>query len=168
MLNKQVLIVDNDEISKEHLNSTLDKTKWSFENNHIALLTFEHRKKYIEEKFKCIEMIYPPEKFCIKRYKIAFQLLKERKRNLDFIILTSLDITPMIVALFFTRANVCLFNRWNQWWSIRQRTTVDLIKIPIAIAWFAVIVARNITVFIYLLFSAFFFWLKRFFLFKRA
>ncbi len=169
VINRTVLIVDNDYISKEHLNSLLWNCRKNFANTHIVLLTFEPRRKYIGDEFKDdVEFVYPSGKTLLKRYQIAIQMFKERKRNFDFIILTSLDITPIIVSIFFTRAQVWLFNQWNQWWSLRQRIAGDLIKFPLGLAWFIFIGIRNSIIFLYLLFSVGLFWLRRFLPFRKA
>ncbi len=169
VLNRTALIVDNDNISKEHLNSTLWNARKNFANTHLVLLTFESRRKYIGDDFKEeMEMVYPSEKIWIRRYQIAIQIFKERNRNFDFIILTSLDITPIIVAIFFTRAEVWLFNQCNQWWSLRQRTVGDVIKFPLALIWLIFIGIRNSLIFLYLLFSVGLFWLRRFLPFRKA
>ncbi|MBM3253766.1 MAG: hypothetical protein FJZ16_05910 [Candidatus Omnitrophica bacterium] len=168
ILKQTALIIDNDCISKEHLNLVIENTRKSFSNTHIVLLTFNRRKKYISDEFRDIEIASPDERFWIKRYQIAIWMLKMRDRNFDFIILTSLDISPIIVAMFFTRAQVWLFNQWNQWWLLRQRTAGDLLKIPAALIWLIFIGTRNTIIFLYLLFSVGFFWLKRFFPFRRT
>ncbi len=169
VLKRISLIVDNDNIAKEHLNSVLWKTRENFANTHMVLLTFEQRKRYIGDEFKDeVEIIYPNEKIWIKRYRIAIEMFKLRNRNFDFIILTSLHITPIIVAIFFTRAQVWLFNQWNQWWSLRQRTVGDVFKFPLALIWFVFIGIRNSLIFLYLLFSVGLFWLRRFLPFRKA
>jgi hypothetical protein len=169
IINSTALIIDNDRISKEHLNSLLWNCRKNFANTHIVLLTFEHRRKYIGEEFNNeVELFYPHEQIWAKKYQIAIQMFKERNRDFDYIILTSLDITPIIVALFFTRAQVWLFNQRNQWWSLRQRTVGDLIKIPTMLIWFIFIGARNTIFFLYLLLSVGFFWLRKFLHLKRT
>lgn len=161
IFNRVALIVDDENISKEHLNLALENTKKNFPYTHIVLLTLGSRKHFIGDGFGDIELKYPSEKLLRRRFQILLEMLKLRKRNLDLIVLTNLDITPVIFAMFFTRAQVLLYNKWNQWWTLRQKTVGDWLVVFAAPLWFIFRCLRNLGVLLYLLFSVFIFWLRR-------
>lgn len=128
---RSALIVDNGYGSYRHLGSTINHVKERIYQGKVCVLTFEHRRVFLKRNFPEIEIICPDKKIRIKRYQLAIQMYKLRKNDYDSIILMSLDITPIISALLFVKGRLVLYNRWEQWWSIRFRKPWEfLLTIP--------------------------------------
>jgi len=57
-------------------------------------------------------------------------MFKMRRKQFDFIVLFSLDITPLITSLVFMKTKrVVLYNQWRQWWFLRLRNINDIFKV---------------------------------------
>jgi hypothetical protein len=126
---QRVLVVDNGYATNQQLTEAIAKVKEHLPQDRISVLTFEFRNIFFQREFPDAELIYPDEGIKINRYRIAIQMFKLRKGNYRYIVLLSLDITPIIVALLFTKARVLLYNRYHQWWSLRQRTVGDFLRL---------------------------------------
>ena len=122
VLKRPVLIVDNGYAPCEHLHSTVTETKRRIPDSDVSILALKHRRGFLREKFSDLEIIHPDEQIRIKRYALAIQMFKMRKRSYDFVILMSLDITPTMVAVLFMNSKVLLYNQWHQWWELKFKS----------------------------------------------
>ena len=176
VLKRSVLIVDNGYSSYEHLCSTLTQAQQWIPGSNISVLTFDDRRRFLHENFPDAEVMHPERRIRSKKYQLAIQMFKLRKRGYDFIVLMSLDITPIAVALLFTRSHLFLYNRWNEWYLLRFRNIwefiiakkgADKVKFQdkrntlVGLALFILSLITHIIVFIYLLISAIFIFLYR-------
>ncbi len=127
IIGQSVLVVDNGYSWIGHLESVIAKAGDSFPKAEISVLTLPKRKPALQEQFPALKFILPSEK--LKRYQIALQMLKLRKYKYDFIVLFSLDITPLVASMFFPGSKVVLYNQWGQWWSLRLRNVNEIFKI---------------------------------------
>jgi hypothetical protein len=164
VLKRSVLIVDNGYSSYEHLHSTVVETQRRIVDSDVSVLTFEHRRRFLQENFPDIELIHPNRQIRLKRYALSIQMFKLRKRGYDFVILMSLDITPIIVSILFMNSKVLLYNQWHQWWSLRPKSIEGYL---IAVPKFIFKLIFNIIIFIYLLISVSWIFLKSLFNFFR-
>jgi len=128
ILRQSVLIIDNGYSWLGQLNLAMEIIRDSFPKAEISVLTFPERKSNLQKDFPTFNFILPYENLRPKRYQVALQMLKMRRKKSDFIILFSLDITPIIVALVFLKSKVVLYNQWGQWWSLRLRVVNGVFK----------------------------------------
>jgi hypothetical protein len=152
-LRQSVLVVDNGYSSIGHLTEALYSIKKNLPSAKISAITFEHRIGLFRERFADVEVIFP-QRHLIRRYRIAAEMLGLCKKRFDYIVLLSLDITPIIVALLFTKARVLLYNRYHQWWSLRTKLAQDYLS-------FIPVVLGDIFAFFYLLVVASFIFVRR-------
>jgi len=129
ILDRIALLIDHEAISKEHLNLLLENTKKNFPYTHMVLLSYESRREYLGDVLSEVEIKFVPERIWTKGVFLLVALWGLRKRNFDFIVLPRLDILPLVYALFLTRAEVLLYNQYNQWWKVRQRTLGDWFRV---------------------------------------
>lgn len=121
VLAQKILVVDNGYSPFFQLQSAIEKLKVNLPESEVNILTLKHRKDDIINKFSDINVILADMSWC-KRYQIALQMLKLFRIKFDFIILLSLDITPIIVSLIFMKKrNVVLYNQYFQWWRLGLR-----------------------------------------------
>ncbi len=124
-----VLVVDNGYSWLGHLNSAIERIKNYFPKAEISVMTFEQRKSNLEKDFPTLKFVLPSQELRPKRYRLALQLLKMRKESYDSVILFSLDITPLVIALFFHRSKIILYNQWGQWWCLKLRSITEFFRI---------------------------------------
>ena len=129
VIGQSVLIVDNGYSWLGHVDSAIKRIQNYFPKAEISVLTFSERKSNLEKDFPSVKFILPSQRVILKRYQIALQMLKIGKKRYDFIVLFSLDTTPLIVALIFFKSKVVLYNQWGQWWSLRFRRIEETFKI---------------------------------------
>lgn len=129
IIGQSVLIVDNGYSWIGYLTSSIEKIKDYFPRAELSVLTAPERKSILEKDFSALEFILPSQRLRPKRYQIALQMLKMRKKRYDFIILFSSDITPVIISLFFFKSKVVLYNQWGQWWPLRLRNFSEIFKV---------------------------------------
>lgn len=130
IIGQSILIVDNGYGWLGHLEYAIERIGKYFPKAEISVLTFEQRKSVLEKDFSTLKFILPSEGLRPKRYQIALQMLKMRKTQYDFLVLFSLDITPLIVSLIFMKSKrVVLYNQWRQWWSLRLRNIAEIFKL---------------------------------------
>lgn len=120
-LRRSVLIVDNGYSSQEHLCSVIAETQRRIPSSEVAILSLEHRRSYIQENFSDIKTIFPGKWVRPQRYKLAVKMLSLSRKAYDFVVVMSLDKTPIMVALLFMNARLFLYNRWNEWYLLRFR-----------------------------------------------
>ncbi len=123
------MIVDNGYCWIGQLGSAIERTKNYFPRADISVLTFEERKANLEKDFAALNYIVPSQRLRPKKYQIALQMLMMRKKKYDFIVLSSLDISPLMVALIFLKGKILLYNQWGQWWFLRFRKFREIFKI---------------------------------------
>ncbi|MFA5351401.1 MAG: hypothetical protein WC357_08775 [Candidatus Omnitrophota bacterium] len=122
IIEQSVLIVDNGYGRIKQVEHVINAALKYFPVAKLVILTFEQRKNTLQKLFPELSYIIPSSSSWLKRYKIAKKMLGMRKIRYDFIILLSLDITPLIASLFFLKSEkVILYNQWNQWWSLKLR-----------------------------------------------
>jgi len=85
----------------------------------IEVLTAGKCKEAEEEQ--TISKIIRADKFLINKYRIAWQMFKLGKNNYDYVVLPSLDVTPLVASVLFMHTKVLLNNQWHQWWSLRLK-----------------------------------------------
>lgn len=127
-IRQSVLIVDNGYSFFEQLNYSIKTLMRHFPKAQICILTFEYRKALLEKEFSNLKFIIVNEHSPVQRYQIARDMFKIRKRRFDFVLLLSLDISPLLVSLLFLNSNVILYNQWGQWWAIKLRRIGELFK----------------------------------------
>jgi len=116
-----ILLEDNGYTSVEHILNSIKEINQVFINPKISLLTFRERKHYFQELIP-LERTFTP-KNSTQKYSLALRMLSLRSGNFRYIILTTLDASPLIASLLFPKAKVILYNKWGQWW------TIDLITL---------------------------------------
>lgn len=163
-LRHSILIVDNGYALFGQIVRAIERVKNSLPRAEISVLTLEQRRE-LKDKFPDLKTIKHGE-CIIRRYRLARHMIKLKKNKYDYVILLSLDITPIIVSVLFMNIKVILYNQWHQWWLIESRSVRScLMVIPQFI--------YNIIISIYLLMSVLWIFLKRtlnvlrFSLFKR-
>lgn len=176
LLKRSVLIVDNGYSPYEHLRSTVIQTQLMIAGSDISILTLEHRKESLGKDFPNLKIICPNKQIKFKKYQLAIQMFKLRKKCYNFVVLMSLDKTPLMVSLLFMGSHALLYNRWNEWYLLRFRNIweyialrrgADKIKLQpkrsvfVEVILFIPLLITHIVVFVYLLISAFFIFLRK-------
>ena len=129
IIGQSVLIVDNGYSWVGYLNLAIERIKNYFPRAEISVLASPERKSNLQKGFPGLNYILPSPRLRPKRYQVALQILRMRKKRYDFIILLSLDIIPLIISLFFFKSRVVLYNQWEQWWSLRFRNLSEIFKV---------------------------------------
>ena len=152
ILKNSVLVVDNGCAVFGQIDQAIQKIKASLPMARVSVLALEERGELMPN-FPELEFIKPG-RFMIEKYRIARHMFKLRKNRHDYIILLSLDITPIIISFLLLEGKVLLYNQWHQWWSFKPKSMKGyLMAIPQFIF--------NIIIFVYLLMSVFWIFLKR-------
>ncbi len=150
-LKNSILIVDNGYAVSGQVMLLIQRIKEFIPQAKISVLAIEQRRE-LKDNFPNIEVIKPSE-YIINKYRIARHMLRLRKNKYDYIILLSLDITPIITAILMD-SKMLLYNQWHQWWSFKPNPLRDyLMLIPKFI--------YNVLIFLYLLISVLWIFLKR-------
>lgn len=149
---RKILIIDNGYALFGQIAYPIQRIKECLPLTKISILTFEQRKD-LKNAFPEIDFINPG-KCRIKKYAIARHMLRLRNDRYDYVILLSLDITPIIASVLFMNSRVILCNQWNQWWSIKPKPMRGYLM---AVPQFLL----NIIIFIYLMVSVSWVFLKR-------
>lgn len=150
-LKHSILVIDNGYAPYVHIHCAIERIKKSLPQAKISVLALEQRKE-LKDNFPDLEIIKPGE-CIIKKYSLARHMLRLRKNRYDYIILLSLDITP-IISILFMNSKVLLYNQWHQWWSLKPRSIGGYLAIIPKFIY-------NIIIFIYLLISVSWIFLKR-------
>ena len=90
-----------------------------FINPDITLLTLAERKQDFINAFAQMKLVVVGESN--NRNSLASQMYRMRKDKFNYVVLTALDIIPILISFLFFRVKVLLYNRWHQWWSLRFR-----------------------------------------------
>jgi len=124
-LSDKVLIVDNGYVSYRHLELAIENILMGVDRRNVSVITFEYRRDFIVNRFGDINIIMPQRRR-IRRYEIAHLMFNCRKMHFKQVVILSLDITPIVVSLFFMKCNLILYNRWNQWWQLKLINLKDV------------------------------------------
>lgn len=128
-LRQSVLLVDGSFILPNNLALIIKGAQGRFKNAHFVVLTFQDKKEFIKDSFPEVEVIVPGERIRAAGRRLALQLfLLLLKKRFRFIVLASLDISLVPVSLVFGRCPVILYNRWLEWYRIRRRTLLDILR----------------------------------------
>jgi len=121
-----VLVVDDGRGELGYITTAARKTKTNFINPNISVVTFSDRKHYF------MEIVPHGNIFTVKdpdrRFSLAIQIYRMRKHGFSRIVLTSLDIAPILVSFLFIRGKVFLYNKWHEWWRLSFRTIYGYVK----------------------------------------
>jgi ADP-heptose:LPS heptosyltransferase len=160
-LSQNILIAD-DSLVGGQLIFALRRIKEHLPFARVTILTSSKRDE-IKDELAVVRVIKSDE-FWFKKYRIARHMLKLRKNNYDYVILFSLDITPVIVSVLLMQAEVLLNNRWHQWWRVNFKPAkYYFILIPRLVLNLII----QVVIFIYLLISvAWIFLMRAFNIFK--
>lgn len=132
-MRQSILIVDNGYTSITDIGYGIQTVSEYFPKADIIILSLvEQRRLHLQNQFPLAQFINPAFGLWPQRYLIALQMLLIRKKDFDFILLFSLDITPIIVSLILTKSQVVLYNKWRQWWSLRLRDVGEMFKFTYA------------------------------------
>jgi hypothetical protein len=143
----RILIEDNGYTEIGYIRTVVKRAREIFINPDITIVAQEVRKRYFSDMLPDMKLFTA--EHSNNRYRLARQILRMRKLGFDRVILTTLDISPVLVSMLFMRTKVLLYNKWHQWWSLEIKDVwgylKDMLKILI-----------TIPIFIYLLISAVF------------
>lgn len=142
-----ILIEDNGYTEIGHIRTAVKRAREIFVNPDITILTFEERKRYFSDMLSDMKLFTAEEGN--NRHRLARQMWRMRKIGFDRVVLTTLDISPVITSMLFIRTKVLLYNKWHQWWSLEIKNAQEYLK---TILNFLIMVP----VFIYLLILAIF------------
>lgn len=144
-LKRSVLLIDNGYAPYGQLQCAILRINKTFAQARITALT---SREELKNEFPELELI-EPEDFIFEKYRIANAMLG-LDNCYDYIILLSLDITPILASFFFVHSRVFLYNNWHQWWSIKPRPVKGyLMAVPKLI----LSTVMNVIIFVYLLIS---------------
>lgn len=138
----RILIEDNGYTEVGHVLTAVRRAQELFINPDITILTFARRKQDFTYNFSDKKLVIIGENS--HRYSLAMHMLKMHGQKIDYVILTALDTSTIIISCLFFKAKILLYNRWHQWWSLRFRNLFGYLK------WVLVITAM-IPVYLYLL-----------------
>jgi len=125
---QNVLLVDGGFIPPNNFALIVNGVKAKFTDAHITILTFEDKREFIKNNFPDAEIIIPDERIRPKRHRLAIRLFSLLRKRFKFIVISSLDIPIVLLSLFFGKCPVLLHNRWLQWYKVRQRTILDILR----------------------------------------
>lgn len=123
-MRQTVLLVDGSFILPNNFALIIKNVKERFKNASITVLTFKDKENFIKDNFRDVEVITPGGSIT-KRHQLAVKLFLLLRRKYAFIVVSSLDISLILVTMFFSRQPVFLYNRWFEWYRIRCRTVLD-------------------------------------------
>lgn len=125
-----VLVVDNGYASLSHLDEALGKIKRGCGSNvKISVITFIQRNDFIMNRFPEAGVIIVRPCF-LRRYALANEMLRARRMRHDFIVVLSLDVSPLLAAVFM-KGKVLLFNQWHQWWRLDVKSPFEIFVYPV-------------------------------------
>lgn len=128
-IRQSVLLVDGSFILPNNFALIIRGVRQKFKNAKIVVLTFREKKDFLKKNFPDIELVVPKTIFKLRKHRLAWQLLILLiKRRFRFVVLSSLDISLLVISLLLNPASLLLHNRWLEWYRIRPRTILDLLK----------------------------------------
>jgi hypothetical protein len=138
-IKSRILIEDNGYTEVGHVITAVRRAEEFFINPDITILTFTMRKQDFINTFPQMKIVTVEE--INDRYGLAMKMYGMRKHKFNYVILTALDIFPIVVSFLFFKAKVFLYNKWHQWWSLELRNIrgylkeilIFLVNIPVLI-----------------------------------
>jgi len=124
-IRQTVLLVDGSFILPNNFTLIIKGVREKFKNANITVLTFREKEGFIKDNFQDIEVITSGNGV-IRKYQLAIKLFSLLRRKYAFIVLSSLDVSLLLVTMLFARQAVFLHNRWFEWYRIRYRTFLDV------------------------------------------
>jgi hypothetical protein len=136
------LVADDGRGELGYITTAVKKAKANFINPYISVITFPGREHYFTG-------IIPEERvFAAKdpenKFSLAMQIYRMRNNGFSRIVLTNLDISPILAASLFISADILLYNKWHEWWRLSFRTIYGYIKAMLGLL-------RTTVIFVYLL-----------------
>ncbi len=125
-IGQTVLLVDGSFVLPNNFALIIKGVREKFKNANLVVLTFKDKEEFIKNNFPDVQIVVPEIK--IKRHQLAIQLFSLLRRRFTFVVLSSLDISLVATSLFFARCPVFLHNRWLEWYRIRKRTLLDVLR----------------------------------------
>jgi hypothetical protein len=125
-IKSNILIEDNSYTEPGHVITAVRRAKEFFINPEITLLTFPERKDNFVNNFNDLNIVTVEEKR--GRYGLVGEMYKMDNKRFDYVILTTLDIVPVLATLLFFRSKVLLYNRWHQWWGLKIMNPLGYLK----------------------------------------
>lgn len=127
-IRQSVLLIDGSFILPNNFALIIKGVQKKFSNARLVVLTFQDKKEFLKDNFPEVEIIVGGRRIRRSRYQLALQLLFLLRQKFNFIILSSLDISLLSISLMFARCPVFLHNRWMEWYRIRKRTLLDILR----------------------------------------
>jgi hypothetical protein len=125
-MRQSVLLIDGGFILPNNFALIIKGVKEKFQNAKLTILTFSEKKDFLTENFPDAEIIIPGDKGIIKKYRLAMKLFSLQLERYSFIVLSSLDVSLVLIVMLFGRQPVFLYNRWFEWYRVRHRTFLDV------------------------------------------
>jgi hypothetical protein len=141
----RILVVDNGYTDISHVLTAVRTTLENFINPDITILTFMSRRHYFVDMLPSVKIAVTGESN--ESHRLAVQMYRMRKDKFHYVVVTTLDVSPITAALLFMKGKVLLYNRWHQWWSLGFRNALEYFK-------GILIFLAKIPIFVYLLVTA--------------
>jgi len=125
-IRQNILIAEGNFILLNNFALIIKGVKNRFRNAKINVLTFKDKEVFIRENFPDVEVIIPENSN--KRFRLALRMASLLKRKFDFVVLSSLTSSLAAISLLSGKRKIFLHNRWFEWYRIRQRTFMDIIR----------------------------------------
>ena len=125
-LKSRILIQDNGYTETGYILTVARKIGEIFINPDITLLTLAERKQDFINAFAQMKLVVLGENN--NRDSLAAQMYRMRNDKFNYVVLTALDIVPILIPFLFFRVEVLLYNRWHQWWSLSFRNIWGYLK----------------------------------------
>jgi len=129
-IRQSVLIVDGNLILPNNFALIIKGVKKKFVNAKIEVLTFKDKAEFIRDNFPDVVTIVPEDNLKPEKYQLAAKLFHLLRIRFDYIVLSSLDISLVLVVSLFARCPIYLHNRWMEWHRIKKTTLSDLFRKP--------------------------------------
>ena len=123
---ESVLIVDSQQTPLAIQRECLEEVLKHYPRAEIVMLTFPERDDYWRGQFPDIKLCVPAETYIPIRYSMATGIATQLHKRPELIVLSSLAVSPLMVALIFGSAKVILYNQWQQWWHIKRKKITEI------------------------------------------
>lgn len=121
----RILLQDNGYTETNHLLNAVRSISRLFINPDITMVTFEGRSMRLLSEFPSTHIVTVARN---KRFGLAMKMGKMRKPEYDVIVVTALDVSPILISWVVLHKKVSLYNRWLQWWSLDAKNIFGYIK----------------------------------------
>jgi len=126
---ESVLIVDSQQTPLATQRECLEEVLKHYPRAEIVMLTFPERVGYWQEQFPEIKLCVPAQRYIPIRYSMAIGIAAQLHKRPELVVLSSLAITPLMIALMFGSAKVILYNQWQQWWHIKKKRITEIFSL---------------------------------------